>query len=146
MDNELEHDGQELTRNAAQKVAMTAIYDALTYRKMGMRVDVEEIVSSLLEKPYAECDWFVKGAVIFALKHEEEAVARYQEHMRKWLFSRLNRVEQAILLLSYVHFYFLEPEIDKAVVINIAVRLAKEYLSDKDYKFVNAILDKVLVR
>ena len=39
-----------------------------------------------------------------------------------------------------------EPEVEKAVVINIAIKLSKAYLGDNDYKFVNAILDKVLVR
>ena len=33
---------------------------------------------------------------------------------------------------------------DKAIIINVSVELAKKYLSDNDYKFVNAILDKVL--
>jgi transcription termination factor NusB len=32
------------------------------------------------------------------------------------------------------------------VVIDVAVKLAKTYLDAKDYKFVNAILDKVLTR
>lgn len=146
MDIEEREDGIEYSRNSLQKVAMSAIYDALTYQKMGKPVNVEDIVSSLMELPYEECDFFVKAAVIFSLKYQDDIIAIYSQNMVKWTFDRLNRVEQAILLLAYVHFFYIEPEVDRAIVINIAIRLAKDYLGDKDYRFVNAILDNVLVR
>jgi transcription termination factor NusB len=47
--------------------------------------------------------------------------------------------------MSYIHYFHIE-EVDKGVVIDIAVRLAKVYLDAKDYRFVNAVLDKVLVK
>ena len=63
--------------------------------------------------------------------------------METWTFKRLNRLNQAILLMSCAHFFEVK-DADKAVVINVAVTLAKRYLDDNDYKFVNAILDNVL--
>ena len=134
------------SRNAMQKVALWAVYDALTYRDMGLDIDVQHIVSSLCDQPYEECDYFVKAALVMALRHYEEAVAAFTAKMRGWTFDRLNRVEQAILLLAYSHFYFVEPEVEKGVVIDIAIKQAKTYLDEKDYKFVNAILDNVLKR
>ena len=146
METSREENPVEMSRNEMQKKAMTAIYDALTYQKMGKSVNVEEIVSSLMELPYEECDYFVKAAVIFSLKYQQDIIQIYEANMRKWTFDRLNRVEQAILLLSYVHFYYIDPEVDKAIVINIAVNLTKHFCDEKDYRFVNAILDKVLQR
>jgi transcription termination factor NusB len=35
-------------------------------------------------------------------------------------------------------------EVDKKVVIDNAVKLAKKFVDEKDYAFINAILDKVL--
>ena len=35
-------------------------------------------------------------------------------------------------------------KIEKSALINVAVTLAKKYLDEKDYKFINAVLDKVL--
>ncbi|MCR5491718.1 MAG: hypothetical protein K6F32_06290 [Bacilli bacterium] len=134
------------SRNALQSVAMSAIYDFLTYLSMKEPINVEEIVSGLCGLPYEECDYFVKATLIMSIKHYGEAVELFNKNMRKWTFNRLNRVEQAILLLSYSHFLYVDPEVEKGVVINVAVKLAKSYLSDNDYKFVNAILDKVLVR
>ena len=133
-------------RNAMEKAAMVAIYDALTYIAMDAPIDVENLVSELLDAPYADCDPFVKGALIAMIAHYGEAVAAFSAKMRGWTFDRLNRVEQAILLLAYVHFYYVEPDDEKAIVIDVAVKQAKAYLDAKDYKFVNAILDNVLTK
>ena len=135
----------EPTRNSMQKVAMSAIYDALTYREMGLDIDVKDIVSNLCEAPYEECDYFVKAALVMAIKYHDEAVAAFNAKMRGWTFDRRNRVEQAILILAYVHFFYVDPDGDKGVVIDIAVKQAKLFLDYKDYKFVNAILDNVLI-
>ena len=132
------------SRNGLQKVALVAIYSALTYIDMGMEVDVRNIVSALFERPYEDCDYFVKACLVMMMKHREEAIAAYNAKMRGWTFDRRNRVEQAILLLAYVHYFYVEPEDDKSVVLDIAIKQAKAYLDDKDYKFVNAILDNVL--
>ena len=134
------------SRNSMQTVAMQAIYDALTYREMGLDIDVQAIFSALCDAPYEECDYFVKAALVMALRHLDEAIAALNGKMRGWTFDRLNRVEQAILLLAYVHFHYVEPEVDKGIVIDVAVKQAKRYLDAKDYKFVNAILDNLLER
>ena len=47
--------------------------------------------------------------------------------------------------MSYTHFYYVEKgKVDKKVVINTAVELAKKYVEEKQAKFINAILEKVL--
>ena len=143
--DEFESPGDNPSRNQLQKTALFAIYDALTYLDMKEAVPMEEIVESLTEKSYPLADYFVKASLVYSIKHYEEIVKVFNEHMNRWTFDRLNRVEQALLLLSYVHYFHIG-EVDKAVVIDIAVTLAKAYLDQKDYRFVNAILDKVLVK
>jgi transcription termination factor NusB len=96
--------------------------------------------------PYADCPYFTKAVLIAALKNLNGEIEAYNARMNKWTFDRLNRVEQALLLLSYSQYFYVEPDVDKAAVINVAVILAKKYLEATDYKFVNAILDKVLTR
>ena len=88
----------------------------------------------------------MKEQAIAALKYLDEAINAIQSHMRGWTFERLDRVEQAILINAYNHFFHVEEGIDKKIVINNAVELAKNYLEEKDYRFVNAILDNILVR
>jgi transcription antitermination protein NusB len=135
-----------ITRNKAQEQAVVSVYDVLTYLDMKEPVDVQMIVSGVTGVSYEDSDFFVKAVVVSAIKHYGEIVALFNAHMDKWTFDRLNRLEQAILLSAYSEYNYLEEKIDKAVVINVAVDLAKKFLDAKDYKFVNAILDKVLVK
>ncbi len=131
-----------LSRNQEHELIMTCIYDALTYSNMGEEFSVEEILCSVFEVNYDEISFFVKEMVIKSLSHVNEIKKVFQENMPKWSFDRLNLVEQSILLMSYTHRRYENSE--KGIVIDIAVKLAKKFLDKDDYKFVNAILDKVL--
>jgi transcription termination factor NusB len=136
----------ETSRNQAQEKTLDALYGALTYLDMKEPVDVESLVSGVYDLPYPECDAFTKAILIASLKNINTIIPAYNANMRKWTFDRLNRVEQALLLMAYSQYFYVEPTVDKAAVINVAVNLAKKYLEAADYKFVNAILDKVLAR
>jgi|SRR5574344_1892016 transcription antitermination protein NusB len=136
----------ETSRNQEQLMAMNAIYAFLTYLDMKEAIDVEAIVASACALPYEKSPLFVKAATISSIKNYAAIVGAFQPKMNKWTFDRLNRVEQSILILAYSHFFYVDEKVDKPIVIDVAVRQAKGYLDDGDYKFVNAILDKVLVR
>ena len=73
----------------------------------------------------------------------EEDTKGKNKNMKKWKFSRLNRLMQAILLLSVAHSRYVQDS-EKSVIIDVAVKLSKRFLDDGDYKFVNAILDVTL--
>jgi transcription termination factor NusB len=137
---------EDVSRNQAQEKTLAVLYGALTYLDMGSELDVEGLVSGIYDLPYAECPSFTKAIVIAALKNLNPIISAYNARMNKWTFDRLNRVEQALLLLSYTQFFYVDKTVDKAALINVAVILAKKYLDAADYKFVNAILDKVLIR
>ena len=131
-----------LSRNQEHELIMTCIYDALLYADMEQEFSVEEIMTSVFEVGYDEISFFVKEIVIKSLAHINEIKNVFQAQMPKWKFDRLNLVEQAILIMSYTHKT--TQNVDKSIVINVAVKLAKKYLEKDDYKFVNGILDKVL--
>jgi N utilization substance protein B len=138
---------REVSRNKAQEQAMFALYAALTSMDMGEPVDVKATISGVTDRSYEESPLFVKEVLIQALKHYDEEVSLLEKNMRRWTFKRLNKVEQAILLLAVTQFFYLDEKVEKAVPINVAVELTKKYCDpDKDYKFVNAILDRVLTR
>ena len=131
-----------LSRNQEHELIMTCIYDALTYSNMGQEFSVEEIMCSVFEVEYDEISFFVKEMVIKSLSHVNEIKKIFQERMPKWSFDRLNLIEQSILIMSYTHKQY--ENSDKKIIIDIAIKLSKKYLDKDDYKFVNAILDKVL--
>ena len=131
-----------LSRNQEHELIMTCIYDALIYAHMSEEFSVEEIMESVFEVDYDDISFFCKEMVIKSLAHINEIKKIFQDKMPKWNFDRLNLVEQAILIMSYTHKT--TQNVDKKIIINIAVKLAKKYLEKDDYKFVNGILDKVL--
>ena len=133
----------ELTRNKQHEVAMNIIYQALTYLEMGEDFDIKALISTNLDVPFEDADIYVKQVTVSAILHREEAIEALSKNLKNWKFSRLARLMQAILFLSYAHFYYVK-DVDKKVVINVAVVLSKKYLNETDYKFVNAILENTL--
>lgn len=132
-----------ISRNQENKLVMTSIYNALVRIDMNEELDVESLMADIFETSFDEISVHAKLVVVKALKNLDEIISAFQANMPKWKFSRLNKLNQAILIMSYSN-YKLVGDIDKSVVINVAVDLAKEFLDATDYKFVNAILDNVL--
>ncbi|GAA5414731.1 transcription antitermination factor NusB [Ureaplasma ceti] len=79
----------------------------------------------------------------YFLDNKQEIINKLEHEMpSKWTFDRLNYVDQAILLDACAETKTWLT--DKAIIIDQSVITAKKY-SDKDsYKFINAILEKVL--
>ena len=131
-----------LSRNQEQEKVMLAIYQYLFYQRMNQE-DLIHILEDVFDLPYDEISIFAKEVAVKTLLHQEELDKDISDHLVKWTLDRLNIVSHAILLLAMGEYRYTE-ETNKAEIINIAVELAKKYLDDKEYKFINAILDKVL--
>lgn len=133
-----------LSRNQTHLVIMTAIYNQLVDYKFSENAstrDVKEMICDLVgDTPYEEIDPYIKDVVFLSLQKYNEIVNAYIPYLRNWKWERLPLLTQAILLMSYTHFSYVE-KVDKKVVINIAVDLAKKYVDDVQAKFINAILD-----
>lgn len=133
-----------ISRNQMQEKALVCLYDVLTYIDMKAEVDVEDILSGVMDCPYSEVDPYLKGIVIFAIKNYAVVIDEVDKYLKGWTFSRRGRVEQAGYLLAYSMFYGSE-KADKKVAISVVLNLIGKYGDSKDKKLVNAILDKVLV-
>lgn len=135
--------GNKVSRNKEHELIMISIYDALLYTSNDEEFSLEDVMEAIYGESFEEIPHFSKKVVVKSLSHLNEIKEIYQVQMPKWKFDRLNAIERAILLMSYTNFK-LVGGVDKGVVIDRAVRLAKTYLDKDDYKFVNAILDNVL--
>ncbi len=62
--------------------------------------------------------------------------------LEKWDFSRISKVELAILRISAYSLLY-QPSIPSTVTINEAVDIAKEFGGDDSYKFINGVLDGI---
>lgn len=66
-------------------------------------------------------------------------ITRYLK--KGWTFERLSYLEQAILLVACAELK--AAQLDKEIIINEAVELAKEYCDESSYRFINGILTNI---
>jgi len=84
---------------------------------------------------------FALGLYNGVLNHLETIDSEIKAHLKDWDFDRLDHVDKSILRLGT--YELLYTDLDRAVVINEAVELAKELGSDQSPKFVNGVLDAI---
>ena len=135
----------EISRNKLHEKALIIIYQCLTFESLNTSYDIKEVISSNMELPFEDVDIYLRHVVVSALAHKEEAINAFTPNLKKWRFERLSLLLRSLLFLSYAqHYHLTNGDMDKKVIINVAVNLAKTYLEKDDYKFVNAILENTL--
>jgi N utilization substance protein B len=81
----------------------------------------------------------IAGGTIEKLTEIDKQIKTQLEH---WDFSRLNKVDQAILRIG-VYSLLYQKDIPASVTIDEAVDISKEYGTDESYRFVNGVLDGI---
>jgi N utilization substance protein B len=115
---------------------MECIYQHLLLNKDIEDVMIEnDIVGSTSE------EMFVREICRLAIMDKDEHIAAVNAKLKDWDFVRLGYVEQAILLLALGEYEL--RDVERAVVINEAVELAKEFGDTDAYKLVNGVLDQL---
>lgn len=136
----------EITRNKAQELIVQLMYSFLILEETKVPINFEESIEEACKMPYADCDLYLKEVLIKSLKNQEKIIDYISKYLINWNFSRLNTTIRAILITSVTEFFIDDLDTEKAVIINNAVKFSKKFGDggEKDYKFVNAILDKCL--
>ncbi|MDR2500706.1 MAG: transcription antitermination factor NusB [Treponema sp.] len=68
--------------------------------------------------------------------------AMIRRHLKNWDFSRLNKVDLAVLRISaYALMY--QHDIAPSIVIDEAIGISKEFGTDESYRFINGVLDGI---
>lgn len=136
----------EITRNKAQELIVQLMYSFLILEETKVPINFEEAIEEACNMPYADCDLYLKEVLIKSLKNQEKIIDYISKYLINWNFSRLNTTIRAILITSVTEFFIDDLDTEKAVIINNAVKFSKKFGDggEKDYKFVNAILDKCL--
>ncbi len=89
-----------------------------------------------------EIDEFLYSLTIGTVANEYVFIKKINGYLRDdWDFNRLSVVEQAILLISFQDL--IVNQTPKAVVIDEAVKLSKQYCDDDSFKLINGVLDRV---
>ena len=133
----------ELTRNKEQEQVMFIIYQSLFMSRLGSEVNIINLIEEQMDCPIEEVSIFIKETVVKILLHSKEIHEIIVSHLKNWSYERMNLVLIAILYLAIGEYNYIK-EISKNAMIDVAIKLTKKYCSEKDYKFVNALLDRVL--
>ncbi|MBS6105838.1 transcription antitermination factor NusB [Anaerococcus sp.] len=84
---------------------------------------------------------FIRGSINSYNENYEKIEKTLQDSLNK-RYSRLSRVEKAILFLSLNEMTYMD--IPVSVSINEAVELAKAYTNNNDYQMINSVLGKIV--
>lgn len=133
----------ELSRNQIQTKIFECSYIYLVYRNMNISFNVEKIISQICEDIYDNCDLFLRETILKMIINYDSIKEIIENNLVNWKFDRLSLIDRAILFMTISEYKYVG-DIDKPVVINVGVTLAKRYSDEKNYKFINGILDKIL--
>lgn len=133
----------ELSRNQIQTKIFECSYIYLVYRNMNISFDVEKIISEVCDDIYDNCDLFLRETILKMIINYNSIKEIIENNLVNWKFDRLSLIDRAILFMTISEYKYVG-DIDKPVVINVGVTLAKRYSDEKNYKFINGILDKIL--
>lgn len=136
----------EISRNEQHYYVMTIIYNLLndyTFSHGEVNRNASEIIESVMDAPLKEVPPYIIACVNCVANNYGAIKTAVSPLLNNWTWERLPLLTQSIILMSYAHYYEVE-KTDKKIVINVAVTLAKKYIDEKQGKFVNALLDKLL--
>lgn len=109
------------------------------YQHLLLDKDLETCFNDNFEE--SEFDDFLLEIRNDLIANKNDYIAEISNYLNKWKFERLNLIEQAILLLATS-----ESKLklnDKAIIINEAINIAKEYCDEDAYKYINGVLDNI---
>ncbi len=115
---------------------MTCLYQYLLTGK-----DINDIFDENLDINDKGSLAFIIESTVGVINNLDELIAQIEPKLIEYQFDRLGYVEQAILLLSTYELN--ENKVDRAVVIDEAIEIAKKYCDDKSPKFINGVLDQL---
>ena len=85
---------------------------------------------------------FARLLVVGVTENLTEVDSTIQKQLENWDFTRLARVDLAILRMS-VYCLLMQPDIPAMVTIDEAIDIARQFGSDDSYRFVNGVLDGI---
>ena len=87
---------------------------------------------------------FSESLVNTVQEHLSEIDRIISAHLRRWSIDQLNVVDKCILRIGIAELLFAEKQhVDKGIIINDAVAMAKEFGGESSYRFINGVLNAV---
>lgn len=124
-------------RSELREIVMKVIYQIFILKDGGLEVDIPSLIKEQLEVSSE----FVDSMVYGIMDKKDILTQLADKYLRDWEINRLNKVDQAIILLGIYELMYTETP--SVVAINEAVELSKRYSDEKVTKMINAVLDGI---
>ncbi|MDR2485962.1 MAG: transcription antitermination factor NusB [Treponema sp.] len=131
------------SRRKGRILAFQAIYSwEATRVPAGEALDLSWLESGKQDALGENTADFSRLLVAGTIENIKAVDAMIRAHLKNWDFSRVNRVDLAVLRMStYTLMY--QADIPPSIVINEAIGISQEFGTDDSYRFVNGVLDGI---
>ncbi len=85
---------------------------------------------------------FSRALIAGTIENIKAVDGMIRKHLQNWDFSRLNRVDLAVLRMS-VYTLMFQRDMPPSIVINEAIGIAREFGTDDSFRFINGVLDSI---
>ncbi|MDR0411172.1 MAG: transcription antitermination factor NusB [Treponema sp.] len=108
------------------------------------RISVESLLefSWLDEPPDEETKTFARLLVVGVVENIKIIDETLSVYFENWAFSRVRRVDLAIMRMSTYSLMF-QKDVPASVVISSAVAISRKFGADDSFRFINGVLDTV---
>lgn len=124
-------------RNDARENAFKLIFEGLFHD-----VDRDLTLPNLTGLKKEEDKKFFEDITASFNLHKEELKKEIEGHLKNFDYSRVFRVDLALIYLALTEIKYCETP--KAVAINEVLELAKKYSTEKSSKFINGLISAII--
>ena len=124
-------------RSELREVIMKVLYQVFLFQESKLEYNLDDLIHEQLEVE----NTFVDDCVHGVLDNQENLRKMANDSLQGWSLDRLNKVDQAILLLGI--YELIHTDTPSVVCINEAIELSKKYSDDAVTKMINGVLDTI---
>ncbi len=124
-------------RSELREVIMKVLYQVFLFQESKLEYNLDDLIREQLEVE----NKFVDDCVHGVLDNQESLRKMANDSLQGWSLNRLNKVDQAILLLGI--YELIHTDTPSVVCINEAIELSKKYSDEAVTKMINGVLDTI---
>ena len=124
-------------RSELREVIMKVLYQVFLFQESKLEYNLDDLIHEQLEVENTFVDECVHGV----LDNQENLRKMANDSLQGWPLDRLNKVDQAILLLGI--YELIHTDTPSVVCINEAIELSKKYSDEAVTKMINGVLDNI---
>ncbi|MCX7977832.1 MAG: transcription antitermination factor NusB [Bdellovibrionaceae bacterium] len=127
------------SRRQGREMALQILFQS----EFAPQISLEDLLAIKSENMTPDSQTFARELVNGVMKHKSEIDSLIQKNSRHWRLERMATVDRNVLRIAIWELRFSPQPLEKKIVINEAVEIARKYGTTDSSAFVNGILDQV---